>query len=854
MLSTFVSLPLLALAAANAGPGSMPGRFFVATDGSDDWSGRRPTVDAAGTDGPFATLERAVRAIRLLRGRDGFRGRIEIVVRRGVYCLDAPLDLGPECAGTAAGPVVFSTWPDEEVTISGGRRITGWKRGKDDLWFADIAPWDGAAPEFRQFFVAGRREIRARTPNFDPTRPYTGGWAFVAPRQKPLPVKPGFGTTLVRIHTPGDTFVWEIAVPRAGRYSVWTRYGALNKAFGRTDMADRTCLQVDDGARVWLKDLPDTGGWNRFEWRRTAALDLTPGKRRLRWTNVKGGGLNLDAFVLTNDPDWTPKGTRLSPVAPGRVRITIQAETFVEGRAKEFGVSRGVRSRPKWHRDRFFFRNGDIQPWPRSPTPEIHIFPAWGWVNAILSVDRVDFSTNTVYVKGRNCTQDLRAGNRYYVENVFEALDSPGEWYLDQQKGRLHYRPRTPDFKGRGDAVAPALFSLVRIHGAAAGARSGYIEFHGFTFRHTRYSLEMGSVYTPNDAAIQIRDADHNRIENCRFVGLGGYAVRLSGNASGNRIRGNTIVEGGQGGVLLEGAGAATQPRRNEIVGNRIERCGRIWKHVAGVYVTTGSDNRIAHNTIREMPRYGISLKSFSLERASHGNVIEYNRIERTNLETNDTGAIETLGRDRADSGNIIRFNLILDVVGLKTTEAGEFLSPHYTWGIYLDDYSSGTTIYGNIVARTVRGGLHIHIGRNNVVENNVFVDGADQQIECNGDQFMRNNQFRRNILVGSQGRMIRINRWDPGVLSECDWNLYWRPDGKLASRPDAFPTGDFAAWQAAGLDRNSKIADPHFAGPARDDYRLAPDSPALRLGFKPIPVERIGVRGYDGDNGAAGP
>ncbi|NOY81792.1 MAG: hypothetical protein GXP31_12420, partial [Kiritimatiellaeota bacterium] len=821
MLSTFVSLPLLALAAANAGPAPGPGRFFVATNGRDDWSGRRPAVNAARTDGPFATLGRAVRAIRDLRGREHFRGRIEIVVRGGVYYLDAPLDLGPECSGTAAGPVVFSAWPGEEVTVSGGRRIAGWKRGRDNLWFADIATPAGATPEFRQFFVDGNREIRARTPNFDPTRPYTGGWAFVAPRQKPLPIKPGFGATLVRIHTPGDTFVWDIAVPQGGRYSVWTRYGALNKAFGRTDMADRTCLQVDDGPKVWLKDLPDTGAWNKFEWRRTAALELTPGKHRLRWTNVKGGGLNLDAFVLTDDPDWTPKGTRLPAVAPTRVRITVQAEAFIEGKAKEYGVSQSPGSRSKWHRDRFFFRTGDIRPWPRSPAPEIHIFPAWGWVNAILSVDHVDFSTNTVYVKGRNCTQDLRPGNRYYVENVFEALDSPGEWYLDQEKGRLYYRPRTPDFKGRRDAVAPALFSLIRIHGdddIAAAARAGHIEFHGFTFRHTRYSLEMDSVYTPDDAAIQIENADHCRIEDCRFVGLGGYAVRLRGNSSHNRICANTIIDGGQGGVLLEGAESSVQPRSNEIAGNRIERCGRIWKHVAGVYVTTGSDNRIAHNTIREMPRYGISLKSFSGGRASHGNVVEYNRIERSNLETNDTGAIETLGRDRADSGNIIRFNLILDVVGLKTTETGEFLSPHYTWGIYLDDYSSGTMVYGNIVARTVRGALHIHIGRNNVVENNVFVDGTDQQIECNGNRFMRNNQFRRNIVFAARGRMIRINRWVPGVLSECDWNLYWQPDGELASRKDAFPTGDFAAWQAAGLDRNSRIADPRFADAAHDD------------------------------------
>jgi parallel beta-helix repeat protein len=233
----------------------------------------------------------------------------------------------------------------------------------------------------------------------------------------------------------------------------------------------------------------------------------------------------------------------------------------------------------------------------------------------------------------------------------------------------------------------------------------------------------MGSVYTPDDAAIWMRGAQRCVIENCKFLGVGGYAARLSLWSSHNRILRNTIRDGGQGGVLLAGYETATQPSSNLIAGNVIAHCGRIWKHVAGVYVTTGSRNRIAYNTITDMPRYGISLKSFRAGSASHGNIVEYNRILRTNLETNDTGAIETLGRDREDSGNVIRFNLILDVVGLKTSPTGEMLTPFYTWGIYLDDYSSGTQVYGNIVARTVRGAIHVHLGRNNVFENNIIVD-----------------------------------------------------------------------------------------------------------------------------------
>ena len=51
----------------------------------------------------------------------------------------------------------------------------------------------------------------------------------------------------------------------------------------------------------------------------------------------------------------------------------------------------------------------------------------------------------------------------------------------------------------------------------------------------------------------------------------------------------------------------------------------------------------------------------------------------------------------------------------------------------------------------------------------------------------------------------------------------------------------EWQSWQAAGGDRHSVVADPKFLDAAKDDYRLAPESPAWALGFQPIPVEKIG-------------
>ena len=59
----------------------------------------------------------------------------------------------------------------------------------------------------------------------------------------------------------------------------------------------------------------------------------------------------------------------------------------------------------------------------------------------------------------------------------------------------------------------------------------------------------------------------------------------------------------------------------------------------------------------------------------------------------------------------------------------------------------------------------------------------------------------------------------------------------------EAEPLDEWNAWQAAGWDQHSLVADPMFVDPSKDDFRLKPGSPAFELGFKPIPVEEIGVR-----------
>lgn len=71
---------------------------------------------------------------------------------------------------------------------------------------------------------------------------------------------------------------------------------------------------------------------------------------------------------------------------------------------------------------------------------------SFGWNAARLSVDTVDADKRIcrVHVPCSKVSRRLFTwwAKRYYVENAFEALDQPGEWYLNRRTGRLYYKPR----------------------------------------------------------------------------------------------------------------------------------------------------------------------------------------------------------------------------------------------------------------------------------------------------------------------------------------------------------------------------------------------------------------------------
>ena len=138
--------------------------FFTSPQGRDTWSGRLAAPNAAATDGPFATLDRARDAVRALKAAGKYPTTgATVMLRGGTYELKDPFALTAEDSGLPGAPVVYCAYPGEKPVVSAGQRIAGWKvsGGRWTVTLPQVArgEWD-----FAQLFVNGQRRSRPRLP------------------------------------------------------------------------------------------------------------------------------------------------------------------------------------------------------------------------------------------------------------------------------------------------------------------------------------------------------------------------------------------------------------------------------------------------------------------------------------------------------------------------------------------------------------------------------------------------------------------------------------------------------------------------------------------------------------------
>jgi parallel beta-helix repeat protein len=513
-----------------------------------------------------------------------------------------------------------------------------------------------------------------------------------------------------------------------------------------------------------------------------------------------------------------------------------------------------------------------------------------GSINDFVSVTAMDHEKNLVYTNHKGSLDQFIAFSpdyRFVIENLPESLDQPGEWSLDWEDGKLFFWPTT-DLRETDEVVAPALSNLVELR------RTRWVTISGFTFTETISEWPM-RWWQPghHGNAVVLDGARHCAILKNRFRGVGINALLLVGGkeiCGWNTVERNEIAHAGGWGIVLTGATCY-----NEISNNEVHHCGDFFKSASGIAIlgslirdedasrsglvneyakaTSGKTDRgfpdgnlVAHNHVHDLPRDGINLGISPYGR----NIAEYNLVERTALETSDTGGIRChrfhvgLVKDLAAVvknthmvGCVIRYNVVTDQVGCSQHN-GIIVAPKPwpTMGIYLDEGCSNCLIYGNLIARGGVG-LLINPGAGNRVENNVFIDCKQSfcfQAEVHFTDvmhFMTGNIFSRNICYASDPKsaVLWFQEIPETVLApfSSDYNVFFNTAGKYcflwrAEGSNQSLEKPLAEWVRSGHDSHSIMADPMFVDLKNGDYRLKPESPALKLGLVPIDWSKAGI------------
>jgi hypothetical protein len=488
----------------------------------------------------------------------------------------------------------------------------------------------------------------------------------------------------------------------------------------------------------------------------------------------------------------------------------------------------------------FYFHEGDIREWDRLQDAIVVVYHSWE--TSIHHIRSVDIESRSIFLRepapwpmGRWQRQQ-----RYFVENVFDALDEPGEWYLDQGTGMLYYYPLPGETPETIDAVAPVVAStLVEITGDPAKEQYvNHLHFRGIAFRHTNSNLRrlrnpgQGEIYQPG--LIHAQGLRHASFVDCEIAHTGAHGIWLAAGCTNNLVQRCHLRDLGGGGVYLGGGwGVHDQfpAGHNKVDNNLIHDGSHMFRGAHGVWIGRSSHNTVTHNEISNFDYTGISCGwswGFQPSSANH-NILDFNYIHHLGNGDGlgDMGAIYTLG---VSPGTTVRNNHIHDVYNYAHVSHGS--------GIYPDEGSTGILIENNLVYRVRNSPLFMHYGMECIVRNNILALGDAGQLRRSREDVRCHYVAEQNIVYGGANTRMLDGPWKNG-----DWqigrNVYWSTGGE-----PTFAGMDFAAWQAHAKDQGSIVADPRFVDPDKYDFGLRPDSPALALGFQPIDVGRAGLYG----------
>ena len=404
---------------------------------------------------------------------------------------------------------------------------------------------------------------------------------------------------------------------------------------------------------------------------------------------------------------------------------------------------------------------------------------------------------------------------RYIAINLLEELDSPGEYYLDRDAGRLYFWPPKPLAQGCA-ALSLATEPVIRVENAS------FVTIQGLT-------IEMCA-----GNGIEMRDGRENELLACTIRRTGHAGAIVDGGLN-HAVKACDIYETGMAGLHIGGGDRATlTPSGHLVFNNHIHHIGERKRTHAYHLHLKGVGIHVAHNLLHDAPHQSIGL-------AGNDHLFEYNEIHHSGQDSDDCGAFY-MGRNPSERGTVLRYNFWHHTGSERA---------HGSAAVYFDDGSGGQTVFGNVFYKAAGGSfgaVFVHGGHDNLVENNIFVecpvavrqapwaDAAWRQFLDDPD---RQTKLLRDVDITNPPYTDKY----PELRGYLEWD--GQPRLNKAFRNAIYKCERFVDgnWEIMN-NWVMRDEDPGFVDAGQLNFQLRDDSviPKRIEGFQPIPFERIGL------------
>jgi len=386
------------------------------------------------------------------------------------------------------------------------------------------------------------------------------------------------------------------------------------------------------------------------------------------------------------------------------------------------------------------------------------------WDNSNKRVEFPDIPGRTVSMVGPGHLTN--SGRATYIENAYELLDQPGEWYLDRTAHRVYYLPRKGENPARADVEAAQAEKLVEGRGTAA-APVHDIAFRGLQFSYATWltpsrpegfsEIQAGYTITGEKGWATQGLCQYVESGTCPFASW----TKMPGNVSvahGQRIEFSDDVFAHLGAAALD-LGTGTKDSTvngtifTDISGNGLEIGG-----VDGQSPASGV--QVTNNHLYGLPREfhgGVAI----LNGYTQHNTIAHNQIDHVGYSAISLGwggwpdKIGDPATPNPSHDNAVRDNLIFDYMQMLDDGGGI-----YTQGLTGTSMADGEKVTGNVIHDQWGLGKSVYTDNGctyETVEGNVLYNAAYANVAS------RHTDYRDN-LGNNDPTLVKDNWWEEGT------------------------------------------------------------------------------------------